>query len=544
MTIPARPIGQDPQSQWLWYILQKLDRLTQIISSAEVGTAVTIANGADVALGSTTDAKSSATDATATTIVSLIKEISYLLQNKIGTTIADGDQATIGAKTDARSIATDTTAITAMQVWKQISYMLQNPATIPNGGNVALGSTTDAKSASTDTTAVTAISLLKELSYLLQSVESVANTARTVSTVVIPTQPIDESGNVLGKTAANTTRTVATLVTPSQIVDATGNVIGISAANTARAASDKVLLVQTIDATGSIGAGATDIDTSAFAATTSKGQVIMAIGNPSTLVAADQKGAVGMTLNRDLRVFNPPSTMMAEYRSPTDFTAVFASSTTLTVTGAPFTVDDSVCRVTSILYKDVNGVFRGLFNARGGVSITCVSGTITVAGAGTPFTNTDTIYDVNLTGPKKAYDNTLDVLKSIDQAPLSSQYVLDSLIDTTNVTAATNYYPSSTGMAMDGFRDMSLTGQLIDSDNTTTMTLEVTNDEDAVNANWQQIYGYDSIGNANINSVICASTTKNFAWNFDNFNFSLFRVKIVNGDNTNTMVVKCRRKAL
>ena len=330
----------------------------------------------------------------------------------------------------------------------------------------------------------------------------------------------------------------------TQIVDATGNVAVVSPANTARVATDKVILVQTIDASGSIGAGATDVDTSAFAATTSKGQVIMAVGNPTTLVAADQKGAVGMTLNRDLRVFNPPSTMLAEYRSPTDFAAVYASSTTLTITGAPFTFDDSVIRVTSIMYKDVAGVFRGLFNGRGGVSITSVSGLITVAGAGTPFAVTDTIYDVNVIGPKKAYDNTLDVLKGIEQAPLSSQYVLDSLLDTTNVTAATNYYPSATGMAMDGFRDMSLTGQLIDSDSTTTMTLEVTNDEDATNANWQQIYGYDSIGNVNINSVICASTTKNFAWNFDNFNFSLFRVKIVNGDNTNTMIVKCRRKAL
>lgn len=45
--------------------------------------------------------------------------------------VPDGEDVTQGAKADARNAATDTTAITIMQVLKQISYMLQNPATIP-----------------------------------------------------------------------------------------------------------------------------------------------------------------------------------------------------------------------------------------------------------------------------------------------------------------------------------------------------------------------------------------------------------------------------
>lgn len=86
------------------------------------------------------------------------------------------------------------------------------------------------------------------------SIEPV-NTARTVATVGVATQPIDEAGNVLGKTAANTARTAATKVQPSQIVDAAGNVVGVTAANTARVATDKVLLVQNIDAAGNVGSG-------------------------------------------------------------------------------------------------------------------------------------------------------------------------------------------------------------------------------------------------------------------------------------------------
>lgn len=52
-----------------------------VTSSGGGGGAVTIANGADVALGSTTDAKSTATDGTAATAISILKEISFMEQN-------------------------------------------------------------------------------------------------------------------------------------------------------------------------------------------------------------------------------------------------------------------------------------------------------------------------------------------------------------------------------------------------------------------------------------------------------------------------------
>jgi hypothetical protein len=43
--------------------------------------------------------------------------------------MADGGQVTLGAKADAKSTASDTTAITAMSVWKQISFSIQAAAT-------------------------------------------------------------------------------------------------------------------------------------------------------------------------------------------------------------------------------------------------------------------------------------------------------------------------------------------------------------------------------------------------------------------------------
>lgn len=53
------------------------------------GGAVTIANGADVALGSTTDAKSTATDGTAVTAISILKEISFMEQNPVSRAVTN-----------------------------------------------------------------------------------------------------------------------------------------------------------------------------------------------------------------------------------------------------------------------------------------------------------------------------------------------------------------------------------------------------------------------------------------------------------------------
>ena len=446
----SRPTGQDPQSKLLWDILRQLDRLSGIVANPSFNSAVTIANGADVTEGHTTDAYSLATDSTAVTVISVLKAVSYLLQNTLKVGIADGADVTLGAKADAKSAATDTTAVSIMSVLKEVSYLLQNAiaVTVANGGIVALGSTTDAKSAVTDGTAATLISLTKEVSYLLQSVESAANTARTTATIVVSVQQIGPSGYPVDVNSAG-----------------------------------------------------------------------------------------------ELKVFNPPSTMLAEYRSPTDFAVVYTSNVTLTVTGASFTVDDTVCRVTSIMYKKVDGLFYGLYNGRGGVSIACVSGVITVSGAGTPFTNTDILYDVNIVAAKKAYDPTTDTNKITNQNPDSLQYVLDSIVNTTNVATGT-YYPSSTGLSMDGYKDLSMTGELIDgAGHTTTLTLEATNDPTATL--WTTLlYGYDTKNNIMVNSISATNATVLFAVDFDAMNYSFVRWLITTSDPSNTVIIYSRRKAL
>lgn len=92
-----------------------------------------------IPIGEPTDAKSTATDTTSASAISVLKQISASVQappsqpvTNAGTfpvqaaaTEADGANVTLGAKADAKSTATDTTAITAMSVWKQISASVQ-----------------------------------------------------------------------------------------------------------------------------------------------------------------------------------------------------------------------------------------------------------------------------------------------------------------------------------------------------------------------------------------------------------------------------------
>jgi hypothetical protein len=95
-----------------------------------------------IPIGEPTDAANTATDTTSVTGISIWKQISASIQTLAGTVgsskvatkaaaadFADGAIATVGLKADAKSTATDTTSITAMSVWKQISASVQAIAT-------------------------------------------------------------------------------------------------------------------------------------------------------------------------------------------------------------------------------------------------------------------------------------------------------------------------------------------------------------------------------------------------------------------------------
>jgi hypothetical protein len=124
---------------------------------------------------------------------------------------------------------------------------------------------------------------------------------------------------------------------------------------------------------------------------------------------------------------------------------------------------------------------------------------------------------------------------------IESAHIEESIADTTNVANAT-YYPSSTGKEFGPYKNLSLTGKLIDgAAETTTLTLEATNDEDTANADWIQIYGYDPKNNIAVNNHFATNETKTFTWDFDNFNYRYLRLKITTSAATNTVIIKMRR---
>lgn len=179
---------------------------TQLVSEAD---------GANVTLGAKADAKSTATDTTPITIMSVLKQVSASIQaaatslagtltvgshnvTNAGTfavqaTEADGANVTLGAKADAKNSASDTTSITIMSVLKQISFSIQAAATSlagtltvaahavtnagtfavqateADGANVTLGAKADAKSTASDTTSITIMSVLKQISFSIQA---------------------------------------------------------------------------------------------------------------------------------------------------------------------------------------------------------------------------------------------------------------------------------------------------------------------------------------------------------------------------------------
>jgi hypothetical protein len=141
-------------------------------------------------------------------------------------TEADGANTTLGAKADAKSTATDTTSVSAMSVLKQISASVQAPpsqavtnagtfavqATEADGANTTLGAKADAKSTATDTTAVSVMSVLKQISASVQAPPSQAVTnagtfavqatlAAETTKVLGVVRNADGSGNLLTSTS-------------------------------------------------------------------------------------------------------------------------------------------------------------------------------------------------------------------------------------------------------------------------------------------------------------------------------------------------------
>lgn len=234
-----------------------------------------------------------------------------------------------------------------------------------------------------------------------------------------------------------------------------------------------------------------------------------------------------------------PSTT-ADYKSPSDFSAAYTSNVTITLSGVPITIADN-SQIKYIMMVPAAGQAKIFVNGSGGVTIAHAANVLTISGAGTPFTAGD-VYEVGINGPTKSYDSSTDTIKISDITPECSKYVPDVIVNTTNLAATTHYFPSSTGMEMGPFNNLSIGGELIDADGNITLSVEVANNADASTAVWHQVYGYDLVNNTTVNQQAVASGTTSYFMDFEGLNVTHVRFKVICSGATNTVKIMSRRK--
>ena len=268
------------------------------------------------------------------------------------------------------------------------------------------------------------------------------------------------------------------------------------------------------------------------------------------LVESIMKDAVsGNTITIDatgaLKVTGGAASVSAEFMSPFDFNAVFTTSGTLTLTGVPFTIVGGQQIVYVKQRNTVTNITTIYVNGANGIGIGHSAGVLTIYSNGivvTTLTSND-IYEVGVNSQRKSYDPTLDITKVINQAPDSAKYVQDTLASwsSTTVGIATIYYPSVTGLSMDGFKDFDLGITAADITGVT-VSIEVSNDPAAVTGSFKAIYFYDRVTNTWINTLTGTSLSAQAV--LENLNVMWVRVKVVTQNGTNSGTLYLRRKAL
>ncbi len=382
-----------------------------------------------------------------------------------------------------------------------------------------------------------------------------ASTARAATDHVLLTQPLDAAGNVLGRTAANTARTTGTLVDPVQVIDAAGNVIGVDAANTARTTATKVLPTQSVDAAGVVGAvqGGTAHD-AADAGNPLKIGGKAASSKPAAVTAGDRVDAYFDLYGRQ-HVYDEggggvsgggfSTYTFTPTNSLGDGTSAYVAATQFSVSGHSFT-PEAVALVKVDRFNAAGAFQETISPSQSTVTASTTAGVTTYTVAGASFTAGD-LFVVYQGGPERTVSKSTDSQRTEEISPLNQQVVEESLVDTTNVAVATNYYPSADGISMLGYKSLSLSGKFIDADGTMTLNLEVTNDEDATASNRDWISaGLSSIDQkTGIQTIAAALTVTNgtltFGIKWADLNFKYARVIMVNDGATNTAIIKARR---
>jgi hypothetical protein len=152
---------------------------------------------------------------------------------------------------------------------------------------------------------------------------------------------------------------------------------------------------------------------------------------------------------------------------------------------------------------------------------------------------TGDIVSLTLTGADKIRDAATDSQKTSLIRDVSDQYGNETLIDTTNVAAGTNYYPSSSGLQMDNYSSITIQGK---TSGGVTTTIEATND-DAASPDWFDITKSftDLVTNTSSNASYVDVNFLLAPTGRDVLSVKAIRIKSVTSTSTNVVKYNIRR---
>lgn len=138
----------------------------------------------------------------------------------------------------------------------------------------------------------------------------------------------------------------------------------------------------------------------------------------------------------------------------------------------------------------------------------------------------------------------LNALRTSRTNPEWAHNTTDELVQTTNILSADSphYYPSESGLEMDGYTLFSINGYLDDADGDMTLTLEVCNDDTpSTSTIWKQVQIIDDNTAATVANFSVSNTSLVFAGSLIDFSYRWVRIKVTNTGDTNEIIVFAKR---
>ena len=172
----------------------------------------------------------------------------------------------------------------------------------------------------------------------------------------------------------------------------------------------------------------------------------------STTYTDGDAAVLQMDSKGNLKVAGGSSSVTAEFTSPSDFTATYTSSTTITLSGLPFTISDS-SQIVYIRYIPSGGSGAAvLVNGSDGVTITVSSNVITVNGAGTPFASGD-VYEVGINAQTKAYDASTNTQQNSVLNPVYDHYTDVETLDSATASVSSTWVDIGSEISMQSYNN-------------------------------------------------------------------------------------------